>query len=259
MGPITNAPSWGIFLSMNYELDTIATLGTAIATAQDGKGIAALLLPADTEYRYSAARVRMCNQGIIIPKDCSFLKPPTWDELLYGEVRAAMSRNRFILTKMTYEETIKAICMWMKEAVTKHNVKWLRLGYGGDLYGLTAQGFVTTPLTDINKEIKSQLSELDMRIIIRTASIERVDTEMAHLQRYNSLDPRIYVVAETQVYGDMPLFITDRVRYYWEQSAPEDAVEDIQAIPLSATGSGFFHREVPIRIPEAAYKYFTKE
>lgn len=258
MGYVTNAPSRGIFLSMNYELDTIATLGTAITTAQDGKGIAALLLPADTEYRYSAARVRMCGNGIIIPKDCAFIKPPTWDELLYGEVRAAMSRNRAILSKMTPEELINALCKWMQEAVAKYDVTWLRLGYGGDLYGLTNQGFVTTPIQDINKAIKAQMPDWDIRIIMRTAFIERADTEVSQLQRYNSLDPRLHVVAETQAYGDMPLFITDRVRYYWEQSAPEDAVEDIQAVPLDADRDGFFRREVPIRIPEAAYKYFTK-
>lgn len=232
--------------------------GSAVTTAADGNKLAAILFPSTMEYRYSASKVRVMNNSLAMTKNCAFIKPPTWDELLDTVIRAHMVRNKRIIDKLPYDQILETIKAWMIDAILHHDVKWLRIGYGGDPYYFRHPGPNVSLLADINNIVKGMADE-DIRVIIRTASMEYADVELSELQRKKELDPRLIVVAEPQAYGDMPLFIDDRVHYYWERSAPGDAVEDIKSVPLDSDGTGFFRKEVAISIPHAAYKFFAKQ
>ena len=249
---------WGIFCIMNYELHTVAGLGTAITTLDGGEKLAALLLPSFTEYKYSASKVKVTLNNIIIQNDCAFIKPPSWDEFVNPHVMQAMGNNVTELHTMDYDDFLDKLKAWIFGVIEEHDAKYIRLCYGGDLYTIANRYETSDLLRDLNTMLRRHLPGRDIVLIFRTAHIEQADTELSEMQRLDSLDKRLVIVAETQTYNDMPLFIQDRVRYYWEGTEPDNAVEDIKAIPVSAEGSGFFRKEVAIRIPEGAYKLFSK-
>lgn len=245
--------------TQKYQL--VTKFWTLFKILSDGRVLAAIPMPSVAEYKYSASKVRVTTRGTLIrPKNCSFIKPPTYDELRSDRVNEMMNHNYNLIKNLMWSENENAIwdelSRWLYWCTENHGAMVIRLFYGGDFYFLSKKFEKKTPLEALNDIVKRS-NYKPLQVIVRTANIAKADKDYYDMISENKLDSRIKVVAETQSYDDMPLYIKDRVRYHWEHEGVEGTVEDVASLPAdSPSDSGFFKKEVQIVIPNDAYTLF---
>lgn len=233
---------------------------TVLHPLPDGRILATIPLPSIAEYRYSAAKVRVTKDGYLIrSKGCAFIKEPTYDELKVDFTRNMMRQNYELLKKSAYNFRFwLEMLEWMKYCINECDAKVIRLFYGGDFY-LNLPHHLGVHIQRLD-EIMKHIPNENVQVIVRTSNVGEADKEYCRHFLDKPLDPRIRIVAETQGYDAMPLYIKDRVRYHWHHEHTEGAVKDIDALPVDMDQeNSFFNREVQIEIPQEAYEVFSQK
>lgn len=262
-----------------YKIELIKNFYTLIHELPDGRTLAAIILPSEMEYMYSASCVKVMADGKLIRHKnfTKFIKPATYYEITDPEFRKACRKNmNFIKNSMSlhdrdrhyssYSNSIKPayfiddeLNSWLCEVAGKYEV--IRLFFGGDAYcnmltnkginvGSIVQRFLTSP--PVYCEIKD-----DLQILIRTCNASSLDQWIhCYTSSKREIHPRLHLICDAQSYGDMSLYCTDKVTYHWAQEDVEGAVDDLDAIPRVDDKAAFFKAGVAVCIPKEAYDIF---
>lgn len=181
------------------QIENIGYLNTALYELPDGRLVAAPIIPADTEYKYSASRCRVTAKGELIKhkKYTYFIKPPTCHEITDARYRKlARANKRFLETKVRYggQSTdilwpISATEFWTYYILCaiKRGAKVVRFFYGGD------------PLTHKSSTVHFPESTLFFNLICMKKSNDMY-LEIRNRLQYHFLKPDYDVIADLDAF-----------------------------------------------------------